>query len=123
MSDNLKLALIALALLIMAPFIILFRSVTPEPKQISQAEKDAGILRIACRDEISRALHDPSSAEWGIGNDGWFQTWPVSDDGNNLTATATFRAKNAFGALVNARYQCSAVRIDGMLSLTSIKKR
>jgi len=102
--------------------IYLIQQSEPEPKpEMSQADTDAGIMRLVCKDTINANLHDPSSAEWGFRDDGWFQTWPVSDDGENLSVTAKFRAKNKLGALVVAEYTCTAKRVDGELQFMGIK--
>jgi len=69
MSENKKLVLVLVALLIMAPFVWMFWSIQPEEREISQAERDASNLRYECRERLAGVLHDPSSAQWGIRDD------------------------------------------------------
>ena len=109
---------VLIGLIVMAPFIWLFWSIQPEKVEMSQSEKDAGTIRLVCMETNRANLHDPSSAQWSMGDDGWFQKWPVKDDGETLSVIAKFRAKNKLGAIIVAGYTCEAKRINGELKFT-----
>jgi len=124
MSENVKTVLSLIAIAVAAPFLYwswTSETINPPRPEMSQSEKDAGILRRACKNLLEGVLHDPSSAEWSMGDDGWYQRWPVRDDGAKLSVTATFRSNNAFGVLVMGQYRCTADREDGVLVFTGLE--
>jgi len=125
LKENTKLVLSVISIVVIGP--ILWWSWTsddlnPPRPEISAEERDAGSLRYACKDRIEAVLHDPSSAQWGMFDDGWFQRWPVQDDGRTLIVTAVFRANNALGNPVLGGYRCTAERNGDSLTFSGIEE-
>lgn len=65
-------------------------------------------MRYACKEFITRQLHEPASAEWG---DYWSWTVTTNNDGS-YSVGAQYRAKNGFGAL-RLFYTTCVLRKDG----------
>lgn len=82
----------------------------PEPRQLTQEEINLAAARRACREIISGQLHDPDSAEWG--NVSLWRAGPQTDNPNRILVQPEIRARNAFGALVLTRFQCT-FSVDG----------
>jgi len=73
----------------------------------SAMQKLADGGRYACKEFISRNLHDPQSAQWGE----WLE-WPAQVDGQEVTVSARMRAANQLGGVVVSRFHCT-VRKSG----------
>jgi hypothetical protein len=73
----------------------------PEPEPAPEPPT-ANTARQICQRFIERSLNDPRSAEWV---DLW--EWPASEtEPGRWLVRATFRATNAFNALILATYEC-----------------
>tara|TARA_Y100000310_G_C20373166_1_gene664493 strand:+ start:232 stop:603 length:372 start_codon:yes stop_codon:yes gene_type:complete len=95
----------------------------PEEPEMSQAAQWEASARVACRDFISERLHDPSSAQWGMGSDHWFANWPATANDDGLVRVQpAFRASNALGATVASRWECEAQATDAGFSLVSLRE-
>lgn len=92
----------------------------PEPRQMSEQETNIAIARRACKDLIQGQLNDPNSAEWG--NVSLWPAGPQTDDPSRLLVQPEIRAKNAFGALVLTRFQCTFAVKEGELSFLDLKE-
>lgn len=92
---------------------------TPEQRELVAAEKAAKaaeankpapperLAKTACKNFINLRLNDPDSAEFPYTSD-----WPsVALKDGKYRVMANLRAKNAFGALMLAEFQCD-VRLD-----------
>lgn len=76
-------------------------------------------IRYACREFITRQLHDPSKADF----DG-YTNWPVRRLSNgNYLVTAGFRGANAFGATVISRASCEIQHADQSMRLINITNK
>ena len=65
------------------------------------------LAKTACRTRIEARLTDPGSAEWGL------RDWPAQHfDGGRVIVEPVFRARNALGGMVQARWVCE-VQVDG----------
>ena len=97
---------------------------TPEQKVaelgVKQRHLDqlkAELFSRSCRNWIESGLHDPSSAQW-------VDTPAASKDSKDGTFTAlvTLRAKNGFGALRLARYECHGLVVGAEALALSVKE-
>lgn len=92
----------------------------PGPRQMTEQETNIAIARRACKDLIQDQLNDPDSAEWG--NVSLWPAGPQTDDPNRLLVQPEIRAKNAFGALVLTRFQCTFAVNGSDLSFLDLKE-
>jgi len=70
-----------------------------------------GVARYVCREAIERTLHDPSRAD--LGN---YRLWPAGiseTNASHILVQPTIRAPNAMGGIVQARFQCTFVILEG----------
>lgn len=86
----------------------------PAPPRSAQYERDLG-PRGACREFITRSLHNPRSADFP-GPEGW----AVTHDGARAVVEVTIRATNAFGGVVASRFRCEVRRGDGTFTLVAL---
>jgi len=90
-----------------------------EPTRQAAPEDPSLGARGACRQFVTRALHDPQSAEWVAG----FQ-WPrqqIAPD--HWIVEPQLRARNAFGAMVSTAFRCEVRLRDGNWTLVSLRER
>ena len=99
-------SLVTTLTLISLGFIALMWSIDePKKREITQMESDIAVARRACQTLIEGQLHDPGSAEWGR-----VALWPAGVDSENpeqIIVQPEIRARNAFGAMVLSRFQCT----------------
>jgi hypothetical protein len=89
----------------------------------SPAEQRISDAQHACQEMISDRLHDPSSADWGMNSGHWWRSWPVQDDGDTVTVTPIFRAKNALGSTVLSTWTCKVRETSDSWHLISLSQR
>lgn len=93
----------------------------PEGSAGNERQERLAVARQVCQQIIEDNLNDPSSAEWGN-----IFLWPAGydvEDERRILVQPEIRASNAFGAIINTRFQC-AFRIDtaGELSFESFNE-
>lgn len=98
-------------------------STAPPPTPLTEAEQAAKAqqtrkmaARHACRQVITRMLHDPDSADWVPGYE-----WPVSVSGERVTVRPSLRANNAFGGKVAKTFTCVVDMSSGKRKVISVE--
>jgi len=96
---------------------LFFSESTPDVKPLTPPEtleeSRQSTARAICDQLIRKNLNDPSAAQTGPLSDGFYGRWPAANvSGDRVRVTARFRAKNAFGATILARFKC-VLRFDG----------
>lgn len=92
----------------------------PDPEDELRAE-----ARLACQEWIRPRLRDPSSAEWGWRDDGWYARWPAAiGEGGEVEVLAGFRAANAFGGTIWSEWHCHVLidREAGTVALLDLRE-
>lgn len=124
--EALKITLSILAIAIVAPFLWWSWSNNPgsdTDREMTQAEQDRSGARFACRQFISDRLHDPSSAQWGTRDDGWYARWPAESRGEGrVEVRAQFRANNAFGGTIISDWNCEVQATEDTWQLVNLSE-
>ena len=124
--EALKIMLSILAIAIVAPFLWwswTSETTNPPKRETTQSEQWRSGARLACRQFISDHLHDPSSAKWGMRDDGWYATWPAqADDDGRVEVQPQFRASNAFGATIISDWNCEVQATDDTWQLINLSE-
>lgn len=90
----------------------------PEQPEQTQEQKDIATARYACRVHIEDILHDPGSAEWGTV--GTWQAGIQTDNPDRILVKPQIRARNAMGAMILTRFQCTFTRAGDGIGLVDI---
>lgn len=127
MQERMKLALSALAIVVVVPWV--WGNMRAD-SEAAQAARDAAAdsvgtgagARMACKAAIAAALKDPSSADWERGQAGYWGDWLTALNPHDKTAVVTprFRAMNSFGAMVPSQWRCAARLSDGAWVVGSV---
>ncbi|MDB6177938.1 hypothetical protein PAF17_10540 [Paracoccus sp. Z330] len=125
MNENVKAILSLGVIAIAAPF--LWWSWTdddlnPPKQEMSQKDKDLSEARYACQQSIAANLHDPESAEWEMGSDNWYATWPARVNGSTITVEPSFRVHNALGTKILSQWSCVIDTTDNSWRLVSLEE-
>jgi hypothetical protein len=98
------------------------RSTAPPAPELSPEEAAAGAARLICRAALETVLHDPDSAEWGIGSEHFYAGWPARLDGDRVTVQPRFRAANGLGATILTDWSCVVAITEGGATLLSLQE-